>query len=225
MMYTGFCRKVKMNNIEIVKIKLDFLDTNCYMVYGNGIDFLVDPGSDSEKIIRYLGKREKGPDFVIGTHCHFDHIGAAGEIAGYYNIPVYIHQNEEEILNNPDKNLSSFFNVNTLLLKTYKILYGMETKDFLSKEIDIMTTPGHTPGSIIIRYDRYLFTGDLLFKDSVGRTDLPGGDPAKMKTSLSLLKTLDKNLIVLPGHGAETTLEDELKNNYFLNSRDSEDFN
>lgn len=225
MMYTGFCRKVKMNNIEIVKIKLDFLDTNCYMVYGNGIDFLIDPGSDSEKIIRYLGKREKGPDFVIGTHCHFDHIGAAGEIAGYYNIPVYIHQNEEEILNNPDKNLSSFFNVNTLLLKTYKILYGVETKDFLSKEIDIMTTPGHTPGSIIIRYDRYLFTGDLLFKDSVGRTDLPGGDPAKMKTSLSLLKTLDKNLIVLPGHGAETTLEDELKNNYFLNSRDSEDFN
>ena len=101
----------------------------------------------------------------------------------------------------------------------------METKDFLSKKIDIITTPGHTPGSIIIRYAGYLFTGDLLFKDSIGRTDLPGGDSAKMKTSLSLLKTLDKNLIVLPGHGDETTLEDELKNNYFLNNGDSEDFN
>ncbi len=216
---------IEMNNIEIVKIKLDFFDTNCYMVYGNGIDFLIDPGSDSKKIIKYLDKRNKGPDFIIGTHCHFDHIGAADKVADYYNIPVYIHQNEEEILNNPGKNLSSFFNVNTLLLKTYKILYGMETKDFLSKKIDIITTPGHTPGSIIIRYAGYLFTGDLLFKDSIGWTDLPGGDSAKMKTSLSLLKTLDKNLIVLPGHGDETTLEDELKNNYFLNNGDSEDFN
>ncbi len=217
MMSTEFFRKVKLDNIEVLKIKLDFLDTNCYMIYGDGINFLIDPGSDSEKIIRFLEKRKINPDLVINTHCHFDHVGAADSITRYYKIPAYIHQNEEEILSDQDKNLSSFFNVNTLLLKTYKVLYGKEIKDFLSKKIDIINTPGHTPGSIIVRYGDYLFTGDLLFKDSVGRTDLPGGNSKQMKESLMFLKTLEKNLLIFPGHGDDTTMENELKNNYFLN--------
>jgi glyoxylase-like metal-dependent hydrolase (beta-lactamase superfamily II) len=202
---------------EVIKIKLDFLDTNSYVIYGDGVNFLIDPGSESEKIIKYLEKRKKDLDFIINTHCHFDHIGAADTIAEYFKIPVYIHQNEEDILKNPSKNLSSFFNVNTLLLKTYKLIYGKEVKDFLSKKIDIINTPGHTPGSIIIKYDNYLFTGDLIFKDSIGRTDLPGGNPAEMRQSLNYVKNLEKNLIIFPGHGIDTTIEDELKSNYFLN--------
>ena len=205
-----------MKKTEVKRIRLDFLDTNCYVVYGDSMCFLIDPGSEAKKIIRALDKEKIDPDFIINTHCHYDHIGAAEEISGHFKIPVYIHKNEEEILNDPDKNLSSFFNVNTLLLKTYNMISGKENKDFLLKEMDVINTPGHTPGSIIIRYKNYLFTGDLLFKSSIGRTDLPGGSSDEMQQSLAYLKKLEKSLIVFPGHGADTTLQQELKNNVFL---------
>lgn len=205
-----------MEEIKVIKINLDFLDTNCYAVYDGSTNFLIDPGSDSNKIIGTIRKEEKIPDFIINTHCHYDHIGAAQEVSDYFKIPVYIHQKGEEILNNPDKNLSSFFNINKVLLKAYNTISGKENKNFLLKDIDIINMPGHTPGSIIIRYKNILFTGDLLFRDSVGRTDLPGGNPDEMRQSLEDIKNLDESLTVLPGHGEETTLKRELKNNVFL---------
>ena len=217
MMSTGFFQKVKLKNTEVIRIKLNFLDTNCYVIYSDAVNFLIDPGSDSEKIIKHLNERNKDLDFIINTHCHFDHIGAADIISEYFRIPVYIHEKEENLLKDPYKNMSYFFNSNTILLKTYNIIQGKTVKDFLSKKIDIINTPGHTPGSIIIKYEDYLFTGDLLFRGSVGRTDLPGGNAAQMKKSLNYIKNLDENLVVFPGHGADTTIGYELKNNYFLN--------
>ncbi len=205
-----------MEKTKVVRINLDFWDTNCYTVYDDNVNFLIDPGSDSKKIIETLSQEKKNPDFIINTHCHYDHIGAAKEVSDYFKIPVYIHQREEEILNDPDKNLSSFFNINTLLLKTYNIVSGKENKNFLLKEINIINMPGHTPGSIIIRFKNFLFTGDVLFKNSIGRTDLPGGNMDEMQQSLNYLKNLEENLIVFPGHGEDTTLEQELKNNVFL---------
>ena len=82
--------------------------------------------------------------------------------------------------------------------------------------IEIINVPGHTPGSIMLKIDKFIFTGDLLFKGAVGRTDLPGGDIIKMKKSLIKLKEMDSRLIICPGHGQSTTLEYELETNYYL---------
>jgi len=202
--------------LKVKTIKLGFLDTNCYVVDGNDYVFVIDPGSGFKNIIDFLKKENLSPDFIIVTHCHFDHIGAVPELSEYFKIPVYIHEKEEEILKDPGKNLSSFFNSKGLLLKTYKTIKGEEVKNFLSNNIDVVNVPGHTPGSILIKYLDFLFTGDLLFKGSIGRTDLPGGDPEQMKNSLAYLKSIKENYVVFPGHGSETTLEEEIKNNFFL---------
>jgi len=108
-------------------------------------------------------------------------------------------------------------------------IYGSKTKnnsgikkiftyDEINKEIEIFNMPGHTPGSIVIKLKNYLFTGDLLFREGVGRTDLPGGNADELVKSLNLIKKFDPELSVCPGHGATTRLKFEIENNYYLSS-------
>lgn len=202
--------------MRISKIKLDFLDTNCYIIETQKLSFIIDPGSDFEKINNFLLSNNIIPNFIINTHCHFDHIGAVIPLIEFYNTPFYIHEKEEEILNDSSKNLSSFFNGNELSFKTYKLIKGEIIIDFLLSKIDIFHMPGHSPGSIVIKYENFLFTGDVIFKGNIGRTDLPGGDKNLMKLSLKKLKSFDENLLIFPGHGPESTLKEEIENNYFL---------
>ncbi|MBE3090486.1 MAG: MBL fold metallo-hydrolase [Actinobacteria bacterium] len=115
--------------------------------------------------------------------------------------------------------MSSFFEKKGLILKTYNLIDDKNFSFFNKYGLAIIHTPGHTPGSIIIAYQDLLFTGDLLFKGSIGRTDLPGGDSDVIKKSLASLKSsksLNSEFKVLPGHGESSTLGYEFKNNYFL---------
>jgi len=114
------------------------------------------------------------------------------------------------------KNLSSILSSGELLLQTCTFINEDTVDNFLKPGIKIMNFPGHTPGSIIIKVEDNLFTGDILFKESVGRTDLPGGNSRNMNESLKIIKTFDKKLKIFPGHGPESTMEEELENNYFL---------
>ena len=202
--------------MNIKKIILDFLDTNCYFVESGALSFLIDPGSDFKKIKNYLNDNDKKPHFILNTHAHFDHIGAVNELIDYYKIPFYIHENDEEVLLNSDKNMSSFFQKNKLLFNAYNLILGEKVIDFYNAGIDIYNLPGHTPGSIIIKISDVLFTGDILFKGSVGRTDLPCGNSKKMKESIEKIKEMDDKLRIMPGHGPDSVLSYEFLNNIFL---------
>lgn len=202
--------------MEIKKFELKLLDVNCYLVNYKNNYFLIDPGSEFQRIKNYILEKKIKLNFILNTHGHFDHIGAVNDLVAEFDIPFYIHENEEDIIKDPQKNLSSNFSSNGLILSTYNLIKGNYITNFLNKDIEIMNFPGHTPGSILIKIENYLFTGDVLFKGSIGRTDLPGGSMEKMNLSLRKLKTLDKNLKLLTGHGPESTLEEELQNNYFL---------
>ncbi len=204
--------------MKVKKLILGYYNVNCYIVSSEDTCFIIDPGADFKSIDSYLLQENLRPEFILNTHGHYDHIGAVPEILQKYNIPFYIDSEDEFIITDPEKNFSSVFAGNPLSLQTYKLIGSDDVSFFSEKGIKIYKTPGHTPGSIIIETGAYLFTGDLLFRGGVGRTDLAGGDMKALKSSLVSLKKLDSKLNVLAGHGANSSLEYEISNNYYLSS-------
>ena len=204
--------------MKINTLTLGQLAVNCYIIEFKKMNIIIDPGAELQAIIRFIESNDLDPDFIINTHGHFDHIGAVQGLIEKYKIPFYIDSADEEIVSDPDKNGSSFFGENNLSLKTYDLIDTKDLEYFNKNGIDIIKTPGHSPGSITIRIEDCLFTGDLLFKGSIGRTDLIGGDAGQIKDSLSKIKNMDKNYLIYPGHGPATELEYEIKNNYYLDN-------
>ena len=202
--------------LKLNKLVLGSFKVNCYILSMDGAVIIIDPGGDFPCIEKYLKNENIEPDFILNTHGHYDHISAVPDLISNYNIPFYIHKFEEPIIKDPEKNLSSFFSKNGLSLETYNLLEKDEYKNFNNLGIEIINTPGHTPGSIILKYKNFLFTGDLLFKNGIGRTDLYGGNTDEIRNSLRSLKKMDKDLIVYPGHGEDTSLKSEFKTNYYL---------
>lgn len=203
--------------MEIKKLQLGSFGVNCYIIKIADKCFLIDPGSEPDTIERYLESNSIKPDFILNTHGHYDHIGAVPEIMAKYNIPFYIDRDEIDIITDPDRNMSSFFTGNGLSLKTYINIDDNLKERLKGLGLFIYKVPGHTPGSIMIVIEsKAMFTGDLLFKGSIGRTDLPGGDMKEIKRSLQSLKSFDKDIEVFPGHGPDTTLKEEIDNNFYL---------
>ncbi len=202
--------------MEIKRLELGDFQVNCYILHLDLANIIIDPGTDFDIIYRYFDESGTKPDLILNTHGHYDHIGAVDELMGEYGIPFYIHEAEEEIITDPSKNYSSFIDGNQLSLKTYNLVSSKDMEYFAGLGIEIIHAPGHTPGSIILAAGGNLFSGDLLFKGGIGRTDLFGGDPLEIKRSLGRLKELDGGLVVHPGHGEDTVLRDEFEENYYL---------
>jgi hydroxyacylglutathione hydrolase len=147
------------------------------------------------------------------THGHFDHIGAVDELVEIFHCPVYCNQNDEELLKDSSKNTASGY-VATVQNQTIPYHEGnMKIGNF---NFEILFTPGHTEGCTCIKYKNHMFTGDVLFFEGIGRTDLYGGNMSKMRQSLRCFQNFDEDTIVYPGHGPTSTIGHELKfNPYF----------
>lgn len=204
--------------MRVKKLELGVFKVNCYILSLEDANVIIDPGDNFIIIKNYIEKSGVNPDFILNTHGHYDHIGAVAGIVSYYKIPFYIHEYEEQMITDPEKNLSSFFGENELSLKTYNLIKNGDFGYFSRLGIEIINIPGHTPGSIMMMAEDILFTGDLLFKGAIGRTDLPGGDSIQIKNSLNMVRKMDKKLKIYPGHGEESVLEYELKTNYYLSN-------
>jgi glyoxylase-like metal-dependent hydrolase (beta-lactamase superfamily II) len=208
---------------------------NCYLVApGPGEEcVIIDPGQDAEPGIEELISRYRlKPIAVLLTHGHIDHMWSVAPVCGAKGIPAYIHPDDREMLADPAGGLS--------LLAKQQFLGGMtfaepddvrplsdgEAVSLAGLDFSIGHTPGHTEGSVTFRCPPEgtgggadldaLFTGDLLFAGSIGRTDLPGGDHAAILASLARTLTLPDATVVLPGHGPQTTIGDERRTNPFL---------
>lgn len=187
------------------------LQTNTYLLQIDNDVLLVDPASKAEKLIEILGERN-----LIGillTHGHFDHIKAVDGLYDKYHCPVYIHKDDEPMAR--DKSSGSMFG-----LVSYMSCPSIHIQEGINKigsfEFEVIYTPGHSEGSVIYVFDDCIFTGDTLFKGSIGRTDLKGGSFSTIKQSLQIFKSFDKNYIIYPGHDLSTTLYEELNFNPFL---------
>jgi hydroxyacylglutathione hydrolase len=205
------------------QIPLGVLQTNCYIVENdNGSCLIFDPGSEGKKLIKWLNKRSLKPIAILLTHAHFDHIGAVDEVREHFQIPVYLHEEEELWLGDPKLNGSKFYMTqNPIKIKPADfILKKEEAKKLDLFEFFIFETPGHSPGSVsyYFKMDGFVVSGDALFKSSIGRTDLPGGNQSQLLKSIhEKLLFLPEETVVLPGHGPETTVGEEMDSNPYLN--------
>lgn len=204
---------------------------NCYLVSGDDEScIVVDPGvTGADSVVARCEEESLQPVAVLLTHGHLDHGGDAHVVAARFDIPVYCHVADQEMLGEPAKGLGQAFagalgqwGITTLPVPD-RLLDHPEQHELAGLTITTIPAPGHTPGSVLLEVgdadERVLFSGDVLFAGAIGRTDLPGGSMAEMTSSLRLMATrTDHALPVLPGHGPATTLAAELQTNPYLTS-------
>lgn len=198
----------------LTKLTVGELQTNCYILALDKEALVIDPGAEPLNILGVINQNKLQLKWIINTHCHYDHITANPDLVEKTNCQVYMHKKDIPLLSNPVFNLSAWFsdvpqNYQPTVLEEGSLKLG-------NLELEVFHTPGHTPGSVCLKCDNYLFTGDLLFRDSVGRVDFPTSSEKDMVSSLEKIKQLDDSLIVLPGHGEQTTLGREKKSNPFM---------
>ncbi len=209
--------------LNVYPLVLGPVQTTCYVVSSQGRAVIVDPAANATKIIQYLGTKKLIPEAILLTHGHFDHIGAVNELAAKYSLPIYAHKSEKEYFDQPEVNLSTMMYQPFVLSEDldYHWLADGATLTCLDTQVKIFHVPGHTSGSLCYYFvkDRMVFTGDTLFKQSIGRTDFIYGNHQQLVTGIrQKLLTLPDDTLVYPGHGDCTTVADEKRNNPFLNN-------
>jgi hydroxyacylglutathione hydrolase len=192
---------------------------NCYVVRadrGASEAVVVDPGDAAAELRLELARAGVRCAAILVTHCHYDHIGAVADLAEGTGAPVYMASDEAPVLAAPD----DYYGALGVHLRPYEpdvLLDGDETLELAGLELQTLLVPGHSPAHLAFATDGCLFSGDVLFKDGVGRTDLPGGDWDTLVASIRMLvDRFPPETVVYPGHGAPTTLGAELARNPFL---------
>jgi glyoxylase-like metal-dependent hydrolase (beta-lactamase superfamily II) len=200
------------------KLEVGELQTNVYFYYSLSSRhcFIIDPGAETERILALIEREKLLPEAVILTHGHADHVGAAGALLSHFHLPLWLHEaDEKEMRSQFGLEIATLFGIElppaaSRLLTDGEILASGDLK------LEVMHSPGHSPGSILLYGEGLLFTGDTLFKNDVGRTDLPGGDDRQLRGSLDKIRKFPPATVILPGHGESSTLELELKSNPYL---------
>ena len=195
------------------------LETNCYLVYCSKTKecVVIDPGADAEKIFRAIAESELKPVLLVNTHGHVDHIGANGDIKDRLNIPLCIHKSDSAMLESILQSALGLLLGARQSPPPDRFLEDGDVIEFGARRLDVIHTPGHSEGSISLKGDGLLISGDTLFCGGVGRTDLPGGSWEKLVDSIQKkILTLPEETIVLPGHGPSTTVGQEKNDNPFI---------
>jgi glyoxylase-like metal-dependent hydrolase (beta-lactamase superfamily II) len=206
--------------MNIISKVVGDLQENCYIVYEKKDAVVIDPGADAQKILDILKEKDLNLTHILLTHGHFDHIGAVGEIKSRTGAQICIHFDDSDMLVSPQKNLSVFIGETLETYPADMYLYDGQIIETGGMRIKVLATPGHTPGGVSFEIGDNLFTGDTLFRLSVGRTDFPGSSTVKLNHSLTeVLGNLKKNYFVYPGHGPASTLDEEKEYNPFMRIR------
>lgn len=209
-----------MSKLAIETLPLGPIQANCHLLMATDRKeaVIVDPGGEVHRIAAVLEAHHVRPIAIWNTHGHIDHVGGNHELKQQFNIPISIHEIEKDWVNS-----STLCGADWL-----GIPFQPQPADHLWKDRDafaalglpwrILHVPGHSPGSVLIVSDeaRLVIGGDLIFRDSIGRTDLPFGDPRAMADSLRRAMELPDDYRILTGHGPDTTIGRERRGNFIL---------
>lgn len=203
----------------IERIPVGNLEANCYIVGCEETKkaAVIDPGDEGERILERLHKLGLEAVAILLTHGHVDHIGAVEQLKKATGTPVMIHTQDGEMLTNPSRNLSAWMGAQIKFDPADRLLEEGDRLNIGNLTLEVIHTPGHTPGGLCFKVGQELFTGDTLFAQSVGRSDFPGGNHSTLIEGIkSKLLILDESLKVYPGHGATTTIGQEKRHNPYL---------
>lgn len=193
------------------------LESNCFIIGDEKTKsaMVIDPGDEPDRIIETLREDGLTLEYIVCTHAHFDHVGAAPDIKKETGAKVVLHKDETEIYQGA-KDMAAFWGYDIDPLPEPDLLVG-EGDDIRlgTLSFKVLHTPGHSPGGISLYGEGIVITGDTLFAGSVGRTDFHGGDMNKLRESFDRLMTLPPSTEVLPGHGPRSTIGREQTENFF----------
>lgn len=201
--------------MQIKRFVLGVFATNTYLLEKDNKCILIDPASKSDKLIDILG--DKKLVAILLTHGHLDHIKAVDGLYKKYKCPIYLNEFDEALARDKSQGIKFGLDISSYI--SCPITYLKEGPLTIDNfNFEVIFTPGHTKGSVCYIIDNCLFSGDTLFKLSAGRTDLDSGSEKDLRKSLKILKGINSNLIVYPGHEEESSLDFEKDNNpYFRN--------
>lgn len=202
----------------IKRLILGELGTNCYIAMDETTReaVVIDPAANAFVIKNTLETMGATLRFVVLTHCHFDHVGAAEELKSEY-VPLVCLDREEGSLSSPSINLSRGFGFPEIVLYADKTVADGDEIPFGNSSLKVIATPGHTVGGMSLYAEKVLFSGDTLFSGSIGRTDFPGGSFEVIADSIrTRLYTLPEDTVVYPGHGEFTTIGEEKRGNMYV---------
>lgn len=204
--------------MKIIKLKpLSDIGTNSYIIETDSKNaVLIDAPADADYIISQLEGNKLTLKKILLTHGHIDHMGAVYDLAEKTGCEVYIHTADNDKLYDSDHSLSNFLGIPLKPYRNAKVLLDGDIVIQDELKFDVISTPGHTSGSVCYVCGDVMFSGDTLFYRSVGRTDMVDGDPEMLINSLKKLKEIDYDYTVYSGHGAPTSLVDEKAFNPYM---------
>ncbi|MCT4595022.1 MAG: MBL fold metallo-hydrolase [Anaeromicrobium sp.] len=203
----------------IERIPAGIYATNCYILACEETYecVIIDPAGSEENILNYIEENDFTPKYIILTHGHGDHIGAVEGLREKFNLKVLIHKDDEYMLKNANHNLSALMSGPSIEFNSDEAFEDGQVIKVGNLELLLIHSPGHTRGSSCILVENVLFTGDTLFANSIGRTDLEGGSFEDIIKSIKeKLIILDENVKVLPGHGPASTIGIEKATNPYV---------
>lgn len=208
------------NFIMIIKtVVVGPLGVNCYILGCEDTKeaAIIDPGDNADEIIKVIHEEGLNPGFIINTHAHFDHVGGVKTIQEHFKIDFFLHKEDLFLIDNVSEQATAFGLNPIPKPEVDKFVNNGDKISLGNKVINVIHTPGHSPGCVCYHIDNNVFVGDTMFAGSIGRTDLPGGSYETLINSIKKrLFPLGDSTIVYPGHGPSTTIENERKHNPFL---------
>lgn len=202
--------------MQIKKFTLGDLASNCYVVYDGVSGYIVDPGYESEDVINFILENKIKLAFIYLTHGHFDHIGGVKKIKEYFNIPVYASQKDLFWLTTFAKQKFGYEVAVDIWIHEAMMI------PFDHTDLIVYETPGHSEGGTVLydAHNKYAFSGDTLFYQTIGRTDIPHANFEDIEKSvLKMYKLLPNDTIIYPGHGHSTTIAHEKRYNPYVREK------